>query len=279
MTIVSPSEEAIAKLLKKKPLATRLRTEDIQKIPVEIRERAQFSAAVEDVRTMQSVQNKVDEAVDFANKDPERAFMNRGKFVSEMRQELGAEAGDSGEITDLTSQRRLELIYNMQTQDAAEYASWKWGQDADVLDAFPAQELVRVEARRVPRGYLERKGVLVPDPDNSWPSRWEDAGGVLIEGRMVALKTDPIWEAISAFGKPFPPFDFESGMGLEDIDREEAESLGMIEPGETLEPDKGGFNDTLEAGTEQLDSHFTNLLKQWFGDKVKLTGDSAKWQE
>ena len=45
---------------------------------------------------------------------------------------------------------------------------------------------------------------------------------------MIALKGDPIWAAISRFGTPWPPFDFGSGMGVEDIDWEEAVELGVL---------------------------------------------------
>jgi hypothetical protein len=38
------------------------------------------------------------------------------------------------------------------------------------------------------------------------------AGGQIFGGRMIALKSDPIWTAISAFGTPYPPFDYNSGM-------------------------------------------------------------------
>jgi hypothetical protein len=31
--------------------------------------------------------------------------------------------------------------------------------------------------------------------------------------RMIARKDSPIWEALSRFGTPYPPFDFNSGCG------------------------------------------------------------------
>ena len=38
---------------------------------------------------------------------------------------------------------------------------------------------------------------------------------------MVALKEDPVWTRISRFGQPWPPFDFNSGMGVEDVSHDE----------------------------------------------------------
>lgn len=45
---------------------------------------------------------------------------------------------------------------------------------------------------------------------------------------MVALKTDGIWKAINRFGTPWPPFDFQSGMGLVEIERSEADALRLL---------------------------------------------------
>ena len=45
---------------------------------------------------------------------------------------------------------------------------------------------------------------------------------------MIALKNDPVWTALSRFGRPWPPFDYDSGMGIADIDRETAETLGLL---------------------------------------------------
>ncbi|MCD8298621.1 MAG: hypothetical protein LUD39_02525 [Opitutae bacterium] len=62
-----------------------------------------------------------------------------------------------------------------------------------------------------------------------WPARWRAAGGQFYgNGLMAALKDDPIWRRISAFGEPTPPFDYGSQMGLSDIDAGEAVELGLI---------------------------------------------------
>ena len=54
---------------------------------------------------------------------------------------------------------------------------------------------------------------------------------------MIALKNSDIWDRLGdsttfpdALGNPYPPFAFNSGMGVEDISRAEAERLGVIEP-------------------------------------------------
>ena len=274
-----PVEQVVERVTRKALAATKLKTKDIAQIPVQIRDRALFSAAVDDIRTIQSMHDKLAEWSDDLTKNPDRAIINRGKFVAEMRQELGAAPGDTGDIEDLTSDRRLSLIYNFQTEDAAGYADWVNGQDPDVLDAFPAQELLRVEEREVPRGFKKVKGGLAVAPGESWPDRWEEAGGELTDdGRMIALKTDPIWADISAFDRPWPPFDFESGMGVRDIARDEAEELGLLEKDAELEPMKSPFNENLSASASGIGGGFLGLLKDWFGGSVKIGGDEIAWQ-
>jgi hypothetical protein len=50
-------------------------------------------------------------------------------------------------------------------------------------------------------------------------------------GRMVAMKNDPIWIAISDFGLPWPPFKLDSGMWLSDVGWTECLHLGLVEEG------------------------------------------------
>ena len=115
----------------------------------------------------------------------------------------------------------------------------------EALDEYPALELKRMFGRMVPRGFKRGpKGTIIEEPDDAWPARWEAAGGELIDDRMVALKSDPIWQAIGdgdggyedTLGNPFPPFAFNSGFMTFEVARKEAEELGLLEPGEAVEP-------------------------------------------
>ena len=135
-------------------------------------------------------------------------------------------------MTDIASRRRLSLIYKMKYDEAREYAKYTRGQDSDALYMFPAQEFLRVEPRRVPR--------------TDWQTRWRAAGGKLYGGRMVALKSSDVWRNLSRFDRPYPPFDFGSGMGVEDIDRDEDIELGLLPKDEPVDeiPD---FDDALET--------------------------------
>ena len=254
-----PFDAAVAQLDKKTPVGSRLRTAGWAQMPLAFRERGFFTAGVENLRTVSEMKNKLRDAFTLAD----NGRMNRANFVSEMRKFMGAPEGDSGQLTDITSVRRLQLIYDHNTESAFEYGRWVTGQNPAILDAFPAQELVRQEERVKPR---------------VWEERWKDAGGLFFGGRMIALKTDPIWEAISRFGTPWPPFDFNSGMGIEDISRADAEELGLLEPGEPVAPILQDFNARLEASLpDGADAALLGQFKEIFGDQIAVSDGRIRW--
>jgi hypothetical protein len=64
-----------------------------------------------------------------------------------------------------------------------------------------------------------------------WRRRWEKAGGTLYGKRMVARVDSPVWLALSRFGLPFAPFDFDAPESHHDTERvfdDEAEELGVV---------------------------------------------------
>lgn len=207
---------------------------DWERVAPALREKCFFSARVNDAEVLGKMRELIGQAVDSSKRPASEALVSQDKFISEMKSFLRSRGYTMGgsKLTDITSRRRLGLIYDMNVQEAREYARYVRGQDADALDMYPAQEFLRVESRRVPR--------------TDWPMRWRAAGGRIRGGRMVALKSDPVWTNLSRFGRPYPPFDYGSGMGVEDIDRGEAIELGLLpddEPADEI-PD---FDIALEA--------------------------------
>ena len=205
-----------------------------ERVAPALREKCFFSARVNDAEVLGKMRELIGKAVDSSKRNPNEALVSQDKFISEMKSFLASRGYTMGgsKLTDITSRRRLGLIYDMNVQEAREYARYVRGQDADALDMYPAQEFLRVESRRVPR--------------TDWPTRWRAAGGKIRGGRMVALKSDSVWTNLSRFGRPYPPFDYGSGMGVEDVDREEAIELGLLpadEPSDEI-PD---FDIVLEA--------------------------------
>ncbi len=274
---------AVAKLRAKTPVGSVLNSAEWSRVPLALRDRAFFSAELEKVRLLQRMQDRVQTALEVLRRPGEGrdggdgAFQTREKFIAEMQALARAEGLDPrntpgqesrlGTIRDITSERRLKLIYDVQKESAQEYARWKAEQDPDVMAAYPAQEFVRIKAVKKPRV--------------DWPERWSKAGGKAIDGRMVALKSDPVWRKLSRFGTPYPPFDFGSGMGLRDISREDAEALGLIKPGEPVTTDgktaEEGFNDELQASVADLNPAYREVLSQIFGDQIAIDGDTVAW--
>lgn len=205
-----------------------------ERVAPALREKCFFSARVNDAEVLGKMRELIGKAVDSSKRNPNEALVSQDKFISEMKSFLASRGYTMGgsKLTDITSRRRLGLIYDMNVQEAREYARYVCGQDADALDMYPAQEFVRVESRRVPR--------------TDWPMRWRAAGGKIRGGRMVALKSDPVWTNLSRFGRPYPPFDYGSGMGVEDIDREEAVELGLL-PDDEPADEIPEFDIALEA--------------------------------
>jgi len=147
-------------------------------------------------------------------------------------------SGADGALTDITSDARINLVLRTNTELAQGAGRFIQMNDADVVDEFPAQELVRFEQR-----------VKVRD----WGARWQaaaaesgddDAARVLHDsGRMVALKASPIWDSLGdgaggyddTLGNPYPPFAFNSGMWVQSVSRSDAEDLGLITAGQKAE--------------------------------------------
>jgi hypothetical protein len=145
---------------------------------------------------------------------------------------MGHSPQDEGGLKNPASLRRLDLIVNTQANMAAS-AARLMSQTPGTLEDFPAWELMRFEGRRMPR--------------KDWRARWTLAGNsvgwagalpMTPGGRMVALKSSPIWQALGdgaggfrdTLGNPYPPFAYSSGLDWMDVSREEAERLGLKIP-------------------------------------------------
>lgn len=148
-------------------------------------------------------------------------------------------AGEEGTIKDLSSSGRIDLVVKTlteMTQGAGHFI--QQNSDPEVVDAWPALELVRFEERKEPRDWEQR-----------WRIAAQVAGDALAnavlerEGRMVALKSSEIWQALGdgaggytdTLGNPFPPFAFKSGMWTEEVSRKETEEMGLLDQGEEAE--------------------------------------------
>ena len=281
--INEPLKDAVEKISAKTAVGSLLRTADWERVPLALRERAQFSAGVESVRVLQTIQDRIQGQIQQQREQlggGKEAIFDRSSFIDALR-EIAIDEGltpadpdKRGTIEDITSVPRLGLIYDTQIAQAQGYARWKLDQSEGALLLWPAQEFTRVEDRAEPR--------------TDWPKRFAEAaqavgddGALRVQretGRMIGLKNSPLWAALSRFGTPWPPFDFGSGMGFEDIDREEAVALGLLGEKEVIDGAEKDFNEGLQASAKGLSPELLDKLKEQFGKQIRVEGDSIWWR-
>jgi hypothetical protein len=247
-----PFKEALAQSQAKVLLPTSLGTRDLQKLSTDIRERARFSARVRSAEHLQVLDDGINDLV-AGQLDLATARLRVKQFLTRTGHlpPQGAEGG----LKDFSSARRINLQLTVNVKQAQGYGWWKQGQDPDLLDAFPAQEFLRVEDREQPR--------------DDWNDRWDTARAIAGakgathsgSGRLVALKNHRIWIELSRFRTPYEPFDFNSGMGVEDVDRADAVDLGLIERDTQLLPQERPFNADLQATPEVRSERLRSLLE------------------
>jgi len=253
--------DAVRKLDRRSVIGARLNSSEWSDVPVALRDRAFFSSMVESVRFLQRAKDALGSFLKSATEQtpggPALQTGSRADFVKQMQDFLKAEGitRTSGDIKDLAGERRLALIFDTQVRQASEFGQWRQGMDPDVLDLFPAQRFIRVVDVKEPRtAHLDFEG-------------------------QVYLKTDPIWSTINQdFGVPWGPWGWGCGHDVEDVDRSEAEELGLLEKdapvSRTAERD---FNARLEAGLTGLDDDLVSFLKERLGNLVEISGRTVKW--
>jgi hypothetical protein len=233
-------QEALDAAAVKSLLPTSGRTRDLQQLETPLKRRALWSATVESIDSLEAIATGVQSILE-GTADQASVSLDLLKVIKSQGYEPAPE--NVGGLQDVSSFARRSLI--LETQVAiARGAGWReQGMQADVLDEYPAMELFRASW---PRGG--------PDAERSWANRWARVGGQFYGSRMIALKTDPIWQQLGnpnifpdALGNDFAPFAFSSGMRTRDIDRDQAESLGLINPGEHLAPNPIDLTNDLAA--------------------------------
>lgn len=247
------------------PVGSTLTSAEWAQVPLALRDRAFFSAQQTNVAFLDKARRGVDALV-AGKTDRATQRLELRKLAEQLG--LAPAGGDgSGGLGDLGRDARLNLILDTNLRQAQGYGNFVQGNDPDVIDSWPAQELIDTN----PGQTTNRR---------DWPARWLAAGGVFLDGgRMIALKSDPIWTELSRFGTPYPPFDYGSYWDVRDIGRDEAEAFGVIQPGEPAESAVEDFNASLEASLPPEGGEYEKLLKATFGDQLE-TGRDGKltWQ-
>jgi hypothetical protein len=126
--------------------------------------------------------------------------------------------------------REKLLLSELKKLARQEFDNHKGGLEEGAIDAFPAQELFQLINEETPV---------------NWFKRWEEAGGKFYDTRMIALKTDPIWERVSFFDLPYPPFDEYDVMAVREIGYTEAVKLGVAPSGVSQNPKRRKWSEDL----------------------------------
>ena len=171
-----------------------------------------------------------------------------------------------GELRDLSSHARIDLVLRTQQTLSANLAR----KAASAADPFAAQEF--------PAWRLVRSGSPLHPRD--WRVRWQAAfaacgGEGAHPAEMVALKSSPIWAALGEYGddstgSDVPPFAYNSTMDWEEVDRDEAIRLGLLDGDETVDL---GFDGSL--GEAEIADTLAGLSPE---DLAALEEELAQWQ-
>ena len=263
-------------ILQKALVGSNLDSSQWNSIQAAFRNRAFFSSRVAEVNILAAMRERVAKYA-----EGETDISKIRMIMRDDLRRLGYEPrpGEEGTIHDLFSQARLDTVIKTNVAQARGFIQHLEGTTPGAFAAFPAQEFTRVRHSNKPR------------PD--WPARWRKAGGKVYGGKMIALKDDPVWEKLSVFGNPFPPFDWGSGMGVLDVDRKTAIALGLVDDdalrrkvdslrqkGSAQGASAPDFNANMQAAVPNLrrDSLCGEILKREFGDQVAIENSVVKWQ-
>lgn len=260
-----PYAEAVAAAQRRTPVGSVLTSEEWAQVPLALRDRAFFSAQQTNIAFLDRARRGVDGLV-AGNTDRATQRLELRKLAESLG--LAPAGGDgAGTVQDLGSDARLNLMLDTQLRQAQGYGNFLQGNEPSVLEQWPAQELIDTNPGQT-------------DGRRNWAARWLAAGGIFVDGgRMIALKSAPIWAKLSRFGTPYPPFDYGSYWDVQDVDRDEAEAFGLIKPGAPVKSAVEDFNASLEASLPAQGGDYERLLKATFGDQLE-TGRDGKlaWQ-
>lgn len=244
---LNPFSAAVKSLAARKVLPTSLGTAQLRTLDAALKRQSFFSAKtlLEDLldgykTKVESILNPVTaQRADRVTADNPQGNVTTGlnptyarAQIKDLLKSLGiTPTGGDGGVSELASDARINLVLKTNVELAQGAGRFIQGNDADVIDEFPAQELVRFEQTVKQRDWETRWQAAADESGD------EDAARVLDEtGRMVALKASPIWDSLGngaggyddTLGNPFPPFAFNSGMWVQSVARDDAESLGLI---------------------------------------------------
>lgn len=247
-------------------IPSELRSKEWSRVNSWIRERAFFMASVANAKELHKWRNVIEKVT--------AGQMSASQARKTMRLYLdsngySAETGLKGTIKDRSTWGRMKVSIDTNVAMAR-----GWAQRQQMLGDIgnPGQRLYRARNSRQPR---------------DWNTRWREAAeavqwqGVARDGSFIALTTSPIWEKLSAFGNPYPPFDWGSGMNVIPVSFDECDRLGLVDDKMFEDIDKASLeslNEAVEITPDISDRALRDELAEalqgiaeWKGEKLVLT--------
>jgi hypothetical protein len=276
-TVGKPLEDAVRDLSRRTPLGALLASAEWEMVAARIKRAAFFSSQVEDERLLAEMQERIrmylaGERRRLAD-GGQGAFQDKAKFLDEMREILKQRGyvppeGKAGGLKDLSSAKRLRLIWDMNIAQANGYAAWKADQNETSLKFWPAIEFVRIDPR------VERR---------DWPVKWAAAGGKFYgkagrdypeaPGRMMALRNDEIWTRLNRFRVPWRPFDWGSGMGTRKVKLAEALQVGVVDKDSPVQAVRDAPFPAYQGTVTGMTALMEERLRSKYGGNLKIDDD------
>ena len=233
--------EAVKALLARDIMPTDLDSDGIRQLDAALRNQSFFSATTTNEYLLQLYRDRIAGILHPVPADGQATTDFSPAYVRQAVKDLLAEIGfqpepdQRGTIQDLSSDARINLVIQTNVDLARGQGLWIANQNPAILDEWPAQELFRAESREQPRKWLERwreAGAPTGDPiGTGWT--------ITPDERLIALKNHDIWNWIGssdlfddALDVIWPPFAFNSGMWVRDVDRAETETYGLLDTGD-----------------------------------------------
>ena len=246
-------------LLDKDVMPTSLTTAELRQIAATVRAQSFFSSQTMMEDLLKKYQERLAGILNPQPGEGEATTQFNPAYVRQDIKQLLSEMGyqpdaeDRGTLKDLSSDARINLVIKTNTELAQGQGLWIANQNPVILDEWPAQELFRAEGRKVPRDWIDRWRLAGAQTGDPIGTGWTIAGDL-----MIALKNHDIWNWIGssdlfpdALDVIWPPFAFNSGMWVRDVDRAETEAVGLLDKGEAP-PKPMSIADALAAFTKKI---------------------------
>jgi hypothetical protein len=252
--------EAVKALLARDLMPTDLDTEGLRALDAALRASSFFSAQTTNEYLLQLYKDRIEgilhpvPAAGEATTQFSPAYIRRD--LKDFLASIGyqPEPGQRGTLQDLSADPRINLVIKTNVDLAQGQGWWMQGQNGAILDEFPAQELFRAEERAKKRAWLERWRQAGAQTGDAIGTGWT----ITPEERMIALKDHAVWNWIGsselfddALDVIWPPFAFNSGMWVRDVDRAGAEAAGLMQPGDAA-PQIISITDALKRFTSKV---------------------------